>query len=87
MPERKKRLGVLPKIGIFVVAVFGAFLLFGGISGRDPATAERWRAADAIDLCWEEQKRKSLSPNSQQFVAGTCEMMENDFRQKYGRNP
>lgn len=49
--------------------------------------SEKARARDAIDLCWKEQSRKSLDPGSARFVAGACELMEDQFRQKYGVNP
>jgi hypothetical protein len=38
-------------------------------------------------LCWQEQKRKSLSPDLGRFVAGACEKMEADFRAKHHREP
>ncbi len=42
---------------------------------------------DAINLCWKEQKRPSLAPDSARFVASTCEKMEQDFHDKWNREP
>lgn len=41
----------------------------------------------AIDLCWNEQERKSLDPSGARFIAGACERMESEFIQKYGHKP
>lgn len=64
-----------------------AFLTMGAVIGSSPQGQERSRARAAIDLCWEEQERKSLDSGSQRFIAGACEMMESEFRNKYGVNP
>lgn len=50
-------------------------------------TSDRRSDKDAIEYCWEEQKRKSLDPGSARFVASTCEFMELQYKQKYGRAP
>lgn len=44
-------------------------------------------ARRSIDTCWEEQKRKSLDPAQQRFIAGACEGMEAKFVAKYGHKP
>lgn len=64
-----------------------AFILFGATVADTPEAQERARERRAIELCWDEQKRKSLDPSAQRFVAGACEMMEQRFREKHGRNP
>jgi len=64
-----------------------AFLIFGAIVGRSPEAKEKAQARHAIDLCWEEQKRKSLDSGTQRFVAGACEALETRFIQKYGYRP
>lgn len=66
-------------IGVAVVLFLGVGVIFGD--------KDKQRARDAIDLCWKEQSRKSLSPGEARFVASTCELMEGDFRKKYGHAP
>lgn len=70
-----------------VLALVVAFLGFGAIVGGSPEAKERIQAEKAIELCWKEQERRSLTPAQARFIAGTCEMMEDDFRRKYNRNP
>jgi hypothetical protein len=41
----------------------------------------------AIKLCWEDQAKKSNSPEAARFIAGACEKMERDFRAKYNASP
>lgn len=69
------------------VIAFAAFMTLGWSESRKPGAEEKSRLRRSIDLCWDEQKRKSLDPGTARFVASTCEMMENDFRAKYGHAP
>lgn len=58
------------------------------MSGCDDYTpSPKAQARHAIDYCWEDQKRKSLTPAEQRFIAGACEKMERDFTQTYGHRP
>ena len=72
-------------IGIAVVVVL--FLAYGAKVSNTPLGKEKAAARDAIDLCLKEQERKSLTPQEARFIAGACEMMENDFSKKYGVRP
>ena len=42
---------------------------------------------DTIEQCWTEQKQKSLPPDQARFIAGACEKLERDFKEKYKVNP
>jgi hypothetical protein len=55
----------------------------------DPPTASEQKsmARQAIEACWEDQKRKSLDPAQQRFIAGACESMEAKFVAKFGYKP
>lgn len=64
-----------------------AFLTFGFIAGNTPEGQERQRQRDAIAQCWSEQSRKSLDVGTSQFVAGSCETLEERYRKRWGRNP
>ena len=65
--------------GLFVLLmIVGSFSSGGGESGS---------ARRAIDHCWSEQSRKSLAPSEARFIAGACEKMERDYKDKYGRAP
>lgn len=51
------------------------------------ASSEVDRARQVISLCWADYESKSLDPPTKRFAAAACERLENEFRQKYGRNP
>lgn len=79
-----------PKSRAWLYALIGVpviFLVWAMIRTPDPDEIARSNARDAIDFCWEDQKAKSHDPAMARFVAGACEMLERDFRTKYGRNP
>ena len=58
------------------VGLFFAVVAFGTFINSTPAGKVRAEKRAAIDLCWQEQSRKSLDPASGRFVAGACEKME-----------
>lgn len=64
---------------VLLVLVLGLGAIFGD--------KDKSKARDSIDFCWNEQARKSLSAGEAQFVAATCERMEDDFFRKYGHKP
>lgn len=75
-----------------VVGGLGLFLVLMVRMGPDAPKAssgndEKSNARSAISLCWEDYKKKSFDPSTQRFVAGTCEMMERRFTEKYGNTP
>lgn len=70
-----------------VFLLFVVFFIIGYIEGSSPEGKERAKQRDAIAYCWTQQQRKSLEPSTARFVARTCEKMEEDYRQKWGRNP
>jgi len=61
------------------------FCTWAVVKDPDPYVEEKWRAKETIDLCWEDQGRKSHTPATARFVAGTCEMLEREYLEKYGR--
>jgi len=82
-PKKGSAMKVVAILGVVVVG----FLTFGAVVGGSPEGQAMTKDRRAIDYCWEEQKRKSLDPSAQRFVAGACEMMEEKFRKTYGRSP
>lgn len=74
------------KVGI---GMFGVVLVILALGHREPSPAEKEMssARASIKLCWSDHDRKSLDPATKRFVAGTCEMMEQDFRTKHRRDP
>jgi hypothetical protein len=70
-----------------VGALFLMFLLIGFSLGSTPEAKQRAKERTAIDYCWKEQRRASLTPAEARFIAGACEKMEDDFRAKHHRNP
>lgn len=77
--------------GKAILAVVGALLLIllviGFSSASTPEAKQRAKERTAIDYCWKEQRRASLTPAEARFIAGACEKMEDDFRAKHHRNP
>lgn len=65
-----------------------AMILLSALFGKnDPRRKDKADARAAINTCWSEQARKSFSPEAAQFVAGACERMEREFRDRFGTNP
>lgn len=73
--------------GAISTSLVVAFFMLGANVGSTPEAKEKSNQRGAIDLCWKEQERKSLDPNTKRFVASACEKMEMDFKTKYGVNP
>lgn len=67
--------------------LFAAFLMFGATVGNTPEYQAKAQERNTIGFCWTEQKRLSLTPGDQRFIAGSCERMESEFRQKHNENP
>lgn len=81
-PEMTRRLW--PWLAGVPVALFFAAGFFRDSS---PEERERSQARDVIRLCWQDQERKSVAPDTQRLIARMCEDMEADFAQKYGTKP
>jgi hypothetical protein len=71
------------------IIAFGAIMVFGALNSanQSPEDEAKHRSRAAVELCWQEQQRKSLDPSTQRFVASTCEMMEQKFLERYGHKP
>lgn len=80
--RRKSKAWLYALIGLPVI-----FFTWAAVRTPSPEEDARWAAKESIELCWEQQKTKSFEPSTARFVASTCEMMEDEFRKKYGRNP
>lgn len=80
-------MGLFAKIAIALGIGIALFLGFGFIVGNTPEAKEQLAAQDAIKHCWQEQERKSLTPEMSRLTASMCEAMEKQYRNKYGRNP
>ncbi|SFQ62131.1 hypothetical protein SAMN05216567_12259 [Variovorax sp. OK605] len=65
----------------------GLFLLVFAIGALSGPPSERQIERLAIELCWKEHSSKAQDPGTQQFIAGSCKMMESEFRAKYGVDP
>ena len=79
----KQRVNPALKLLIGVVVIFAAFLIFGATRPDDGRSQSRM----AIEVCWKDQRRASLTPVESRFIAGVCEKLEDDFREKYRVNP
>lgn len=81
-PPKKKR----PLLWLSL-ALAGGFLLFTFKVSGDPAAQKRSQDRAAIDLCWQEQSRKSNSAATGGFVAEACEAMERRYEEVHGVKP
>lgn len=71
--------GLLSAAVVLVILV----VLISANTEPDEASREKVGARRAIELCWKDQQRKSISPEDARSVAGVCEMMEKRFRDRY----
>lgn len=69
------------------VLVLISLIAIGSCLNKDPEFRAKSQAKYAIELCWERQSKKSLTPAEARFIAGACEMMEQEYRDKYRSNP
>jgi ribosomal protein L40E len=70
-------------IGMALLALFLAFLLFGNLAVNPEKQADR----DAIDLCREAEQDQLLDLGARRLARQACDMMERRFTEKYGHNP
>ena len=63
------------------IAGFVALVVMGTMIPDDESSVDR----AAIDMCWSEHKNSELDNETHRFVADTCNMMEREYKQKYGR--
>jgi hypothetical protein len=88
-PEREKD-GPPVWVWIVVVVVLSLIalaVLSPPLPPESPESKAKRLDKATIDLCWQQQARKSLEPSTARFIAGACEQAEADFRRKYGRAP
>lgn len=72
---------------IAVGALIALFFLIGVLSSNSPEGQAKAQKRASIDLCWQDQGRKSLDPGTARFVAGACERLESDFVREFGVRP
>lgn len=74
---------MLLRIALIIVGGFVALLVIGAFLPETEKSKDR----AVIDLCWQDYERKSLEPATKRFIAGTCEMIEQRFKEKHGHAP
>lgn len=62
------------------VGGFLLLMLIGSCTGTPSSRASKSSQRSAIELCWQEQAKKSNTPDQARFIAGACEKMETDAR-------
>jgi len=55
--------------------------------GSSPQARARIQDEQVIEMCWDDYRREAADPNTGEFVASTCRMLESKYEQKYGRKP
>lgn len=69
------------------LGLLAAFFGYGIVASSSPEAEEKAKARAAIAHCWDGYEAKSLAPGEQRFIAGACELMEQEFLTKYGFKP
>jgi hypothetical protein len=77
----------MKKVLYVVAALIGAFVLYAVLMPDTPEARDRRVHRAAIEQCWKDQERKSLSPAEARFIAGACEKMEADFKARFRATP
>jgi hypothetical protein len=77
----------IKRILLIAGALLLAFLAYGFYVANTPDGEARIKERRTIEACWEQQGRKSLTPQAARFVAGACEKLEADYRAKWNRDP
>lgn len=85
--DKPKGMGSFAKTMLLLLAVVVAFLSFGAYKASTPEGKEKSRARAAIEVCRDRESTYRGSENARDLLSGTCEMMENDFRSKFGVSP
>lgn len=70
-----------------LAAAVAIFLMVVLVQSDKPEFKEQMTKKKAIEICWEEQGRKSLTPAAARTHAGLCEYMEEEYRKQYGHKP
>ncbi|MFT0533924.1 SHOCT domain-containing protein [Castellaniella hirudinis] len=63
------------------------FLAFGVVRSNTPEGKEKAKLRAAIDMCWNDYKTSSLGMDARKIIAGTCLLLTDEFKNKYGFNP
>lgn len=67
-----------------VCCLVAAVVLSGCSSPESEAKA---RARRTIETCWDNQEKKSNTPDMARMIAGACEKLEDDFRARFSAEP
>lgn len=67
-------------IGLPVAFLAFLFALGAILKATDTPPSASTQSSVAIDLCWQEQAKKSNTPDQARFIAGACEKMEADAK-------
>jgi len=70
-----------------LLGVPAVLIAFVSVVGSKPEVQARSQDQRAIDMCWEDQGKKSHDPGTARFIAGACEKMEENYTAKHGRRP
>jgi glutamate synthase domain-containing protein 3 len=70
-------------IAIIAAGIVGFFIY----QGQSPENLAKQRKRDMIELCWQDQAKKSNDPATARLLAGMCENFESDFVKEYHVKP
>lgn len=66
----------MKKVIIYIGLALLAFVIWATLRTPSPEEVAKSNARAAVELCWQEQGRRSNSAQQAQFIAGACEMMQ-----------
>lgn len=84
-PQKQSMKWLWVPVGLVTAFVF--YLANGMIDATSWGPDEKSEKRAAIRICWEEQRRKSLTPGEVLSIASACERMEREFLQRFGVRP
>lgn len=73
------------KVVLFMLFVmFFMFLLYANYVKNPFKTSQREKDYFAIEYCWDNYKKHIGSYSEKEIIAGSCKILEDRFREKYG---
>lgn len=70
-------------VGLFAVLMLGSQIFFS----MSPDKEAQWIERETIRMCWKEREKGPKANTPAQFTPGQCELLEFDFKARWGANP
>lgn len=64
------------KTSLIIAAAFACLIIYLGTKPQSPQQKEAYALDEAIKECWKNHDKKSNTPSEKQFIALSCENLE-----------